>query len=162
MNNSTNLNNIWKKIRKTYYTALKEIQNDSTYNQYPSITLQCFSNCVAMLCHDDITLNIESRNKYLLRLMQLTGGPTVREHYCMWQAFGRGDSLRNMDNKEEINQFYIDPRLKPPGTWSYKEAYDFCLIHVFAEINSIHKLIYTVEQCFDDTQADLDSLNQLD
>jgi hypothetical protein len=158
------MDNIWKKIKKTYYKAYKDLQNLSNYSDYstyPAITHQCFSNCVAMLCHDDITLEIYIRNKYLLKLMKISGGPTVREHYCMWKAFGRGEAKRTMDNKQEITQFYIDANYKPPGTWEYKEAFNFCLEHVFAEINSNHKLISTIEECFDDPLEDIQALNKL-
>jgi len=155
------MKNIWKKIKSTYYKALNEIKNDSNYNTRSDIQLRTFAGCVAMLCHDKISLPMHIRAQYLLKLANLTGGPTVREHYCMWQAFGRGDAVRNMDNELEITQFTIDQRFSKPGDWSYSEAYAFCLEHVFAPIGKQHKFISQIEECIDDDPDDINSLNNI-
>lgn len=151
---------IWKKIKSTYYKAYNQIKSEKV--DYPlDIHLKTFAGCVSMLCHDDISLPINTRSLYLLRLCQLSGGPTIREHYCMWQAFGRGDALRTMDNPLEITQFQLDPRLKRPGFWSYSEAYKFCLDNVFAPITKQHKFISQIENCDDDPPEDIEALNKI-
>lgn len=152
---------IWKKLKSTYYKAFRQIKSDPQYKDKPEIHLKTFAGCVAMLCHDKISLPIKLRGPYLLKLAELTGGPTVREHYCMWQAFGRGDALRNMDNQLELTQFTIDERFTKPGDWSYNEAYDFCLQHVFAAIGKQHKFISLIESSIDDDPLDLQILNDL-
>lgn len=145
---------IYSKLKKTYYKALDNL-NSSDFKSKPEVHKKAFASCVATLCHDDLTVNEGKRMSYLIRFMQLTGGPTVREHYCQWMAFGRGDAIRGKDNDLNLTAFDLDQRFKIPGTWSYREAYNFCLIHVFAELNELHKEIYKVESCFDDTVSDL-------
>lgn len=160
-NQKTMTTKIWKKLKSTYFKAYNQIKQDKRFTDNPDINLKTFAGCVAMLCHDDISLPISSRAVYLLKLCDLSGGPTIREHYCMWKAFGQGDAIRNMDNPLEITQFQIDDRFKRPGHWDYSEAYTFCLEHVFVPINTQHLLISQIEHCEDDPQEDLDALKNL-
>lgn len=152
----------WKNIKSTYYKALKEINKLPAYKDTLEIHRKTFAGCVSLFCHDDIDLDIDVRATYLLKLVGLSGGPTVREHYAHWKAFGKGDAIRKMDNKYEMTSFELDPRFKKPGTWTYKESFDFCLKTVFEDINVVHKFISTVEDCYDDPEVDLKALKAIE
>lgn len=154
------MKNIWKRIKSTYYRAYKEISRElnKLETKYPDITVRTFAGCVCMLCHDDIALPIAYRSNYLFQLADITGGPTLREHYCLWKAFGRGDAVRTVDNPLELTQFQLDERFTRPGEWTYAEAYKFAKEHVFAPIGKEHYFISQIEQCIDDPQIDLTEL----
>jgi hypothetical protein len=152
---------IYKNLKSTFNRALNEIQNDQEFNSYPLITLKAFATCVATLCHDNVTLSKEAREDYLVKFMGLTGGPTIREHYCMWMAFGRGDAIQNLDKDTKLVNFNIDERFKRPGTWKYYEAYSFAKTHVFTPIGAKHKVISEVESYFDDPPEDIQELQKL-
>jgi hypothetical protein len=145
---------ILNQLTQTYKKALKEIKTMPEYKNIPLIHKKSFACSVATLCHDDPNLPVNLRMSYLTSFTKLTGGPTVREHYCSWCAYGRGDSIRH-DNTDELVSFEIDPRFQTPGTWPYDMAFNFALKTVFAPLSDLHKHIYKVEFCCDDTTKDL-------
>lgn len=149
--------NIWKQIKSTYRKAYSQIQIEKP-NQ-PQQLYKTFASCVTMLCHDDITLPIDRRAYYLLKLVDLAGGPTVREHACMHSAFSIGDAVETKNNG--LTAFELDQRFPFPGTWDYNKAYNHSLPYVFGKIDHIHLKVWLQEECHDDSEEDIREIQRL-
>jgi hypothetical protein len=149
--------NIKSKLKSTFYKAYKELSKDSHYQNTPDSIKRSFAACVAIFCHDNIDNPLNQRMTYLTYLLQFSGGPTIREHYCNWKAMSLGDGIKM--NQDNMTAFEVDPRLPNVGTWTYSQAYNFCLKHIFAPISFEHYQISLQEPHFDDPEEDLVALD---
>ncbi|NCO75074.1 MAG: hypothetical protein GW795_06815 [Cyanobacteria bacterium] len=148
---------IWKEIKSTYKKAYNQIQTEKPY-QHQQL-YKSFASSVAMLCHDNPLLPLNKRCYYLVKLLHLSGGPTIREHACIHSAFAIGDAVENRENA--ITSYELDERFPLPGTWDYEKAYNFCLTPVFGEITSLHLKVWLQETCCDDTPEDIKQVKKL-
>lgn len=149
--------NIQSKLKSTFHKALNQLNTLPEYKDKPESIKRSFAGCVAIFCHDDVEIPLNKRMAYLSNLIKLTGGPTLREHYCNWKAMSIGDGLRNAEDGS-MTSFFLDPRFPRVGTWKYDFSFNFCLEHIFAPISKEHYIISLQEPYFDDPLEDLEAL----
>jgi hypothetical protein len=144
-------------IIKTYYKALKWglSHRPGAHSQYH----RSFAAAVAQLCCDDPEEPLNKRERLLVDLLKISGGPTCREGAAMWAAYGRGDAVRS--KYEDMSVFYTDQRFKRPGTWSFEEAVVHCEPYCYGPISLLHLEVYKTDPCFDDPLVDLEQLENL-
>jgi hypothetical protein len=118
-----------------------------------------FAAAVAQLCCDDPKEPLNKRETLLLELLQISGGPTCREGAAIWAAYGKGDSVKS--KHEGMTIFYVDPKVKRPGTWTFDEAVEHCEPYCYGELTKLHLEVSRTDPCFDDPPEDLLSLKKL-
>ena len=144
-------------IVSTYYLAHKwgVARHPEAHPQHH----RSFAAAVAQLCCDDPKEPLNKREKDLLRLLKISGGPTCREGAAIWAAYGKGNAWRS--EHETMTMFYIDPSLKRPGTWTFEEATTHCEPYCYAGLTKLHLEVYRTDPCFDDPREDLLHLKKL-
>ncbi len=142
-------------LRKLYFKALRwGIQQ---YPDSPPEHHRAFASAVAQLCGDDPRQPLNRRQAVLANLLKISGGPSCREHACMWAAFQRGDALQT--SYEQMTAFYLDERFQMPGTWNFDFACQFCEAIAFGPLTKLHRQVWQQEpNCFDDFAEDLEAL----
>lgn len=141
----------WKQLKSTYRKAYHQIiaeKPDEDEQKYKT-----FASCVAILCHDNVKYSLRDRLLYLTKLLDLSGGPTVREHACIQSAYAIGDALEIKHHG--MTSYALDERFPLPGTWDYQKAYNFSIPHIFGKIMPIHIKVWLEENCFDDSPEDI-------
>ena len=142
-------------IIKTYNRALR-VAIVSHPSDHPE-RHRAFASAVAQLCCDNPEIPLNRRTDYLADLLKVSGGPSTREHACLWAAYRRGDAVQSEESG--LTAFYVDPRFQLPGTWEFDFACKFCDPIVFGAITSLHREAWQKEaDIYDDCKEDLEVL----
>lgn len=135
-------------LKKLYFKALRwAIEH---YPDAPVEHQRAFAASVAQLCGDNPHRPLNLREKELVDLLHTSGGPSVREHACLWAAYKRGDAIQT--SYEGMAYFYNDSRFQTPGTWDFEFACKFCEQLAFGKLTNLHHQVWKQEakNCFDD------------
>lgn len=142
-------------LRKLYYKSLR--WGIDRHPESPPQQHRAFAAAVAQLCGDDPRRSLNQRESALFDLLKISGGPSVREHACLWAAYRRGDALQS--TYEGMSTFYVDERFQLPGTWDFEFACAFCEAIAFGELTALHRQVWQQEpNCFDDAEQDIKKL----
>lgn len=144
-------------LQKLYFKALR--WGIKRHPDSPVEHQRAFASAAAQLCGDDPLRPLNQRTTALANLLRISGGPSVREHACMWAAHQRGDAVQT--SYQGLSAFYVDERFQMPGTWDFEFACQFCEEIAFNQLTKLHYQVWQSEpNCFDDNEHDLKALRE--